>query len=79
MKNKEVASALEIYNECLKKSDQEDTLEYLALLLNKCACYLHLTQFDDIISTTLRGLKIIRSFKNRVISFENLKLSKEEK
>lgn len=68
-----------MYNECLKKIDTSETIEYLAILLNKCACFLKLEQFEDIITTCLRGLKIIRSYKNRVISWTNHKLTKEEK
>lgn len=78
MREGRVKEALDIYSECLKKLDSsDDTIEYLAILLNRCACFLHLKQFEDIISTSLRGLKIIRSFKNRVISWDNIKLSKD--
>ena len=42
-KNGKVGQALDTYNECLKLIDSsEDTIEYLALLLNRCACYLHM-------------------------------------
>lgn len=52
---------MEIYNECLKILDQNETVEYLALLLNRCACYLHLKMYEEIVTSALRGLKIIRS------------------
>ena len=66
IKEGKVKEGLEIYNECLKKIDSDDTLEFLAILLNKCACFLRLERYQDIISTCLRGLKIIRTFKNRI-------------
>ncbi|EAR87721.1 tetratricopeptide repeat protein (macronuclear) [Tetrahymena thermophila SB210] len=79
MKENKVSEALEIYNECLKKIDSTETIEYLAILLNRCACFLKLEKYEDIITNCLRGLKIIRSYKNRVISWTNQKLTKEEK
>lgn len=33
--------ALEVYGECMKKIDSStETLEYLAILLNRCTCFL---------------------------------------
>ncbi|KAL4480776.1 hypothetical protein ABPG72_001645 [Tetrahymena utriculariae] len=79
MKENKISEALEIYNECMKKIDSTETIEYLAILLNRCACFLKLEKYEDIITNCLRGLKIIRSYKNRVISWTNQKLTKEEK
>lgn len=42
MKEKKINEALEIYNECLKILDTNEIVEYLALLLNRCVCYLNL-------------------------------------
>jgi len=79
MKEQQPSNALELYKECLKLLDQEDVLEYLAVLLNTCACYLALKQFEDIISNCLRGLKIIRGHKNKILTSEFSKMTKEQK
>jgi hypothetical protein len=47
----------------------EDIILYCSILLNKSVCHLKNEEYDDIISTCLRGVKIIKNFKNRVISF----------
>ena len=38
-----------------------------------------LEELDDIISTCLRGIKIIKSFRNRVLSFEKTTKDAKEK
>lgn len=73
-------SALNLYNESLKKINQkslEGVLEYLAILLNKAICHLKLEQWDDIINIGIRGLKLIRSMRSSLV--ENRRLSKEQK
>lgn len=75
---KQHAAALDIYNQALQLIEaNDDTIDYLSILLNRCACYVHLAQYEDIISTSLRGLKIIRSYKNSILAFEDKKQSKE--
>jgi dyslexia susceptibility 1 candidate gene 1 protein len=69
IKEKKFKEALEIYNECLKKIPVSDILTYLAISLNKTVCHLALNQFDDVISVSIRGLNLITSHKNKVISF----------
>lgn len=64
--------ALEIYNECLKKIDSEDFMDVIAILLNRCACYLHLELYEDIVSTCIRGLKIIRSQNMQVLALDQV-------
>ena len=82
VKNEDFLTALNIYNDALKKITQknvEGVLEYLAVLLNKSICHLKLEQYDDIINIGIRGLKLIKSMKNRVLAFENNKMTKEQK
>jgi dyslexia susceptibility 1 candidate gene 1 protein len=72
--------ALEIYKQCLKKitlTHLEDVIAYCSILLNKSICHLKNEEYDDIISSCVRGIKIIKNFKNRVISFE--KTTKDSK
>lgn len=63
---------MEIYQECLKKislTNSDDIILYCSILLNKSVCHLKNEEYDDIISACLRGIKIIKNFRNRVISF----------
>ncbi len=82
VKKEDFLTALNIYNECLKKINEkniEGVIEYLAILLNKSLCHLKLNQWDDIINLGIRGLKLIKSMKSRVVAFENSKLTKEHR
>ena len=69
LKEKKIERALEKYNECLKKIQPTDLVQYLGILLNKCICYLSLSQFEEIISICIRGLNLISNHKQKVISF----------
>lgn len=78
LKSLKVAEALEKYNDCLKIVDSTDVMEYLALLQNRCVCYMKLERWDDIVSTSIRSLNIINSQQSRIVSFDNTKVSKEK-
>lgn len=54
-------------------------LEYLAILQNRCVCYLRLQRWDDIVSTAIRSLKIIHNQQNRLVSFDNAKIDRDQK
>lgn len=43
--------------------------DYLSILQNQCVCYLKLKQFDSIISTSIRILKITSNLKNKIVEF----------
>jgi tetratricopeptide (TPR) repeat protein len=70
--------ALEQYNECLKILPQSEVLDYLSVLQNRLVCYLRLERLDDIVSTCIRGLKIIRVHRDRIVSFDEAKVSKSQ-
>jgi hypothetical protein len=36
-------------------------MEYLAILQNQCVCYQKLENFDDVLSTCIRILKLVNS------------------
>ena len=50
-------------------TNSDDIILYCSILLNKSVCHLKNEEYDDIISACLRGIKIIKNFRNRVISF----------
>ena len=79
LKDSKFEAALDRYNECLKLLDASEVLEYLAILQNRCVCYLKLQQWDDIVSTAIRSLKIIHSQQHRLMSFDNSKIDREQK
>ena len=57
----------------------DDILLYCSLLLNKSVCHLKLDELDDIISSCMRGIKIIKNFRNRVISFQKINKDSKQK
>lgn len=79
LKEGKFEAALDRYNECLKLLDAADVLEYLAILQNRCVCYLKLQRWDDIVSTAIRSLKIIHNQQNRLVSFDNAKVDRDQK
>lgn len=79
-REKNFSSALIHYDESSKLLDgPESHMHLIKVLQNKSACQLQLEQFENIITTCLRGLRLISSLKNRVISFEKHRLTTEEK
>jgi hypothetical protein len=46
----------------------------LGILQNQCVCYLKLEDFDSIISTTIRILKIINNVQSKIVVFGDKKL-----
>lgn len=79
LKDGKFEAALDRYSECLKLIDASDVLEYLAILQNRCVCYLRLQRWDDIVSTAIRSLKIIHNQQNRLVSFDNAKIDRDQK
>ncbi|CAD8163326.1 unnamed protein product [Paramecium pentaurelia] len=78
LKQQQYSDSLELYNQCLKKlSPQEDLMDFLAVLLNRCICCFFLNQFDEIVGSCTRGIKIIQIQQNKILSFE--KITKEQK
>ncbi|CAD8091287.1 unnamed protein product [Paramecium sonneborni] len=78
LKQQKYSDSLELYNECLKKlNPQEDLMDFLAVLLNRCICCYFLNQFDEIIGSCTRGIKIIQIQQNKILSFE--KITKEQR
>jgi len=79
-REKKFVDALIHYDDSSKLLDgPENHMDLIKVLLNKSACQLQLEQFADIITTCLRGLRLISNMKNRVISFEKHRLTPEEK
>ena len=77
LRGRKFAEALEFFVKCLKKLQLNDDnlVDYLSIMLNQTICHLHLDHLDDIISIGLRGIKLIRNYENRVISFQKVKNS----
>jgi hypothetical protein len=48
---------------------QDDIQEYLSILQNECVCYLKLNDYDSIISTSIRILKIINNVQSKIVEF----------
>eukprot|EP01017_Pseudomicrothorax_dubius_P038684 TRINITY_DN5841_c0_g1_i1.p1 TRINITY_DN5841_c0_g1~~TRINITY_DN5841_c0_g1_i1.p1 ORF type:complete len:683 (-),score=234.84 TRINITY_DN5841_c0_g1_i1:129-2129(-) len=79
LKNGEWAQALPIFDECIKKSAEGEVLGYLALLANKALCHARLQQHDEVTATCLRGLTLIRSNRQRVVSLAKVAKDHDEK
>lgn len=82
LKSGQVQEALIIYQDLLKKvslTGFDDILLYCSLLLNKSVGHLRMEEYDDIISLCIRGVKIIKNFRNRVLSFEKITKDSKEK
>lgn len=62
----------------MKKIPHTDIITYLSILLNKCTCHLFLEEFEDISSLCIRGLNLISNYKNRIIGFGDVSLTKGE-
>jgi tetratricopeptide (TPR) repeat protein len=59
-----------VYGKCLKLLEEnEDVMEYLAILQNHCVCYQKLELFDDVLSTCIRILKLVNSVESKVLGF----------
>ena len=58
----------------------DDVSEYLAILQNQCVCYLKMNDYDSIISTSIRIMKIINNLQSKVVEFGDKKIaiSKED-
>jgi hypothetical protein len=49
--------------------ENEDIQEYLAILQNQCVCYQKLEQFDDVLSTCIRILKLVSNLESKILVF----------
>jgi tetratricopeptide (TPR) repeat protein len=76
LRDGKVNEALDQYSDLLKKINPNEHFDHLSILLNKTACHLHLDQLDDIISISIRGLKIIRNIKTKAVGFAKINLNK---
>ena len=80
LKEGKIDEALIVYQNALKKiqlNNSEDVILYCGILLNKCVGHLKKEELDDIISTCIRGIKIIKNFRGKVHQYT--KLMKEQK
>ena len=57
----------------------EDVILYCSILLNKCVGHLKKDELDDIISTSIRGIKIIKNFKGKLTHYSKLHKDDKEK
>ena len=70
LKKNNAEGALNIYVKSLKMLENTDNpSDYLSILQNQCVCYLKLQQYDSIISTSIRILKIVNGMKNKIVEF----------
>jgi len=56
--------ALEAYKSCQRLLHKDRSMELVATVVNKCACFLGLDRFEDVIQETAKGLKTLKNFKN---------------
>ena len=70
IKEGKIKEALDNYSKCLKLlEEQEDALDYLAILQNQCVCYQKLEKFDDVLSSCIRILKIVNGLESKILVF----------
>ena len=70
MQNEELKEALIVWKEAQNKLEKEEVFENLAVMLNKCVCFMKLDRWEDTVSTCVQGLNIITNYSNRVIAFQ---------
>jgi len=58
----------------------DDVSEYLGILQNQCVCYLKLNDYESIISTSIRIMKIVNGLQSKIVEFGDKKstVSKED-
>ena len=44
-------------------------MEYLAILQNQCVCHQKLERFDDVLSISIRILKIVKGLESKILAF----------
>lgn len=47
----------------------------MGILQNQCVCYLKINDFDSIITTAIRILKIVDNVRSRIVEFGGKKIS----
>ncbi len=45
----------------------DDISEYLGILQNQCVCYLKISDYDSIVSTSIRIMKIINNLQSKIV------------
>jgi len=73
------AEALEKYEECLKITKRETTLENISIYANKLSCLLQLGKHEKAIQDSETALRMLQVYKNKLISGANSENEKQEK
>eukprot|EP01022_Parablepharisma_sp_SALTPOND_P000843 TRINITY_DN105134_c2_g1_i1.p2 TRINITY_DN105134_c2_g1~~TRINITY_DN105134_c2_g1_i1.p2 ORF type:complete len:748 (+),score=145.54 TRINITY_DN105134_c2_g1_i1:9608-11851(+) len=62
------AEALEKYEECLKITKRESTLDNISIYVNKIACLLSLGKHEKAIQNSDTAVRMLQNYKNKLIS-----------